>query len=288
MDASKKTILVTGSTDGVGKEVATRLAWQGARVLLHGRSEEKGAQVKREIERATGSNRLAYYNADFASLEEVRRLGETLARDLETLGVLIGNAGIGIADGARQESADGHELRFQMNYLAHFLLTHRLLDLLKASGPARIVNVSSAGQAAIDFGDVMLEENYSGVQAYCQSKLAQIMFTFDLAEQLGGSGVAATALHPATYMDTKIVDDPVSTVDDGAKAIMNLAVGDAAEGVTGAYYNQMREARAEAQAYERGGAPKAARAEQGAYGRRRVKAARARSHTVQIPTLTER
>ena len=105
---------------------------------------------------------------------------------------------------AREESADGYELRFAVNYLAGYLLTRRLLDAARLA-PARIVNVSSAGQAPIDFDDVMLERDYSGVRAYCQSKLAQIMFTFDLADELRGSGVTATCLHPATYMPTKIV-----------------------------------------------------------------------------------
>ena len=196
----------TGATDGAGKEVATRLAQQGTRILLHGRLQEKGEALRRDLAEETGNNDLSYHNADFSSLDEVRQLGEVLARDVDTLDVLINNAGIGIADGARQESQNGYELRFAVNYLSHFLLTHLLLDTLKASAPAhpaRIVNVSSAGQAPIDFDDVMLERSYSGVQAYCQSKLAQIMFTFDLAKQLRGSGVTVNALHPTTYINTK-------------------------------------------------------------------------------------
>lgn len=247
-----KTILITGATDGVGQEVARRLAGQGARVVLHGRSEERGESVERELGERTGNDRLLYYNADLSSLAEVRHLGGALARDLDHLDVLINNAGIGIEGSTRQESQDGYELRFAVNYLSHFLLTHLLLDTLKASAPARIVNVASAGQSPIDFDDVMLEHGYSGVQAYCQSKLAQVMFTFDLAAGLEGSGVTVTALHPATYMNTKMVDSPISTVEDGAKAILNLAVGEETEGVTGAYYNQLNETRADAQAYDEG------------------------------------
>lgn len=250
--AENKTVLITGATDGVGKEVARRLAGQGGRVFLHGRSEEKGAQVLQELGEEIGNDKLEYYNADFSSLAEVRRLGKTLSRDLTNLDVLINNAGIGIADGTRQESQDGFELRFAVNYLSHFLLTRLLLDTLKAAVPARVVNVSSAGQSPIDFGDVMLEKGYSGVQAYCQSKLAQVMFTFDLAEEIEGSGVTVTALHPATYMNTKMVPSPMSTVEEGAEAILNLAVGEETEGVTGTYYNQMSEARANAQAYDEG------------------------------------
>jgi NAD(P)-dependent dehydrogenase (short-subunit alcohol dehydrogenase family) len=141
-----------------------------------------------------------------------------------------------------------------VNYLAGFLLTHRLLPLLKASSPARIVNVSSVGQQAIDFADVMLTRGYSGVRAYCQSKLAQIMFTFDLADELADTGVTVNCLHPATYMDTTMVRQagvaPMSTVDQGADAILNLAVGANLEGRTGLYYDGQRPSRADAQAYD--------------------------------------
>jgi NAD(P)-dependent dehydrogenase (short-subunit alcohol dehydrogenase family) len=150
---------------------------------------------------------------------------------------------------ARQESADGFELRFAVNYLAGYALTHRLLDLLKRSAPSRIVNVSSAGQAPIDFDDVMLERSYDGVQAYCQSKLAQILFTFDLTEELDGSGVIATCLHPSTYMPTKIVPSPISTIADGVEATMRLVTAPADE-VSGRYFNVLREARADGQAYD--------------------------------------
>ena len=139
------------------------------------------------------------------SLAEVRRLAEAAQDATDRLDILINNAGIGTAGGVPQESADGFELRFAVNYLAGFLLTWLLLPLLRASAPARIVNVSSAGQQAIDFADVMLTRGYSGARAYCQSKLAQVMFTFDLAEKLAGTGVTATCLHPATYMDTTMV-----------------------------------------------------------------------------------
>jgi NAD(P)-dependent dehydrogenase (short-subunit alcohol dehydrogenase family) len=166
----------------------------------------------------------------------------------------INNAGIGTAGGVRRESADGFEPRFAVNYLAGFLLTSLLLPLLRSRAPARIVNVSSAGQQAIDFADVMLTHGYSGARAYCQSKLAQVMFTFDLAEKLAGTGVTATCLHPATYMDTTMVRragvTPVSTVDQGAEAIMNLAVASALEGQSGLYFNGLREARAHSQAYD--------------------------------------
>jgi NAD(P)-dependent dehydrogenase (short-subunit alcohol dehydrogenase family) len=165
----------------------------------------------------------------------------------------VNNAGIGSdipGGGERMESADGHELRFAVNYLAGYALTRRLLDRLRRSAPARIVNVSSGGQMPIDFDDVMLQRSYDGVRAYCQSKLAQILFTFDLAEEREGSGVTATCLHPATYMPTKIVHSPISSIDEGVDATMRLVADPALEGVSGRCFNGTREARADAQAYD--------------------------------------
>ena len=141
-----------------------------------------------------------------------------------------------------------------MNYLAGFLLTHLLLPLVKKSAPARIVNVSSIGQEAIDFDDVMLTERYSGLRAYRQSKLAQIMFTIDLADELEGTGVTVNTLHPATFMNTTMVRQsgvtPISSVEEGADAILKLAVSPQIEGQSGLYFNGQREARADAQAYD--------------------------------------
>ena len=155
---------------------------------------------------------------------------------------------------AGRTSADGYELRFAVNYLAGFLLTHLLLPMIKDSAPARIVNVSSLGQQAIDFDDVMLTRGYSGGRAYCQSKLAQIMFTIDLAKKLDGTGVTVNALHPATYMDTHMVrtagHTPISSVDEGADAILNLALSEKLAGVSGAFFNGQRQAQALAQAYD--------------------------------------
>jgi NAD(P)-dependent dehydrogenase (short-subunit alcohol dehydrogenase family) len=161
----------------------------------------------------------------------------------------VNNAGIGGA-GPRQESTDGYELRFAVNYLAGFALTRQLLPLLTASAPARIVNVSSAGQQAIDFGDVMLTSGYNPMRAYCQSKLAQIMFTMDLAQELSETGVTVNALHPATYMPTKMVASPISTIAEGVEATMRLITAPAAEIGTGQYYNGLRKARADRQAYD--------------------------------------
>ena len=151
-------------------------------------------------------------------------------------------------------SADGHELRFAVNYLAGFLLTRLLLPLVKASAPARIVNVASAGQKALDFDDIMLTKSYNGTDAYRHSKLAQVLFTVDLANELKGSGVIANTLHPSTYMNTTMVRQsgttPISTVETGADAIMQLAVSPALEGKSGLYFNVLRETRADPQAYD--------------------------------------
>jgi NAD(P)-dependent dehydrogenase (short-subunit alcohol dehydrogenase family) len=245
-----QTVLVTGATDGLGKALATELARAGATVIVHGRDNNRGKATLAEITEATGSDRLRWYQADLAHLDQVRDLVGAVAADNPRLDALVSNAGIGSSPGGRQESAEGIELRFAVNYLAGYLLTRLLLTTLRSSAPARIVQVSSAGQAPIDFDDVMLTRSYSGGQAYCQSKLAQIMFTFDLADELAGTGVTATALHPATYMPTKMVARPVSTLQSGVDATLRLVIDPALDGVTGRYYNGQREARANPQAYD--------------------------------------
>ncbi|RWD59186.1 MAG: SDR family NAD(P)-dependent oxidoreductase [Mesorhizobium sp.] len=254
MDLKDKTVLITGSTDGVGRVVAEKLGASGAHILVHGRDAMRGKAVVAAIEAAGGKAELLV--ADLSSLAEVRRLAEAVRARTTRLDILINNAGVGTADGGakRQVSADGYELRFAVNYLAAFLLTSELLPLLKASAPARIVNVASAGQQAIDFDDIMLTHGYSGVRAYCQSKLAQILFTVDLAGELKGSGVTVNALHPASYMDTTMVRQagvtPWSSVETGADAILNLAASPALKGRSGLYFDGQRESRADAQAYD--------------------------------------
>jgi len=255
MRSEGKTILITGSTDGVGRRVALALAVEGAKVLVHGRDRERGESLLDEMRRV-GNEAAAFYPADLSSLAEVRRLAAAIQRDHDRLDVLLNNAGIGSRSGGpqRRTSAEGYELRFAVNYLAGFLLTHQLLPLLMASTPARIVNVASAGQYPLDFDNVMLTRGYEGGRAYMQSKLAQVMFTFDLADELEGSGVTVNCLHPATYMDTTMVREggvtPLSTVDEGAAAILNLVEAPALEGRTGLYFERLREAHANAQAYD--------------------------------------
>jgi NAD(P)-dependent dehydrogenase (short-subunit alcohol dehydrogenase family) len=252
MSLAGKTILVTGSTDGVGRYVAERLAADGASVIVHGRDRARGEALVGRIEKSGGKAR--FLQADLASLAEVRALAETVRRETDGLDVLVNNAGIGTAGGKRELSADGFELRFAVNYLAGFLLTRLLMPLIEARAPSRIVNVSSAGQQPIDFSDVMLTHGYSGVRAYCQSKLAQVLFTIDLAEELKGRNITVNCLHPATYMDTTMVrvsgTRPISTVEEGGRAILQLVESPALAGRTGLYFNGLRESRADAQAYE--------------------------------------
>jgi NAD(P)-dependent dehydrogenase (short-subunit alcohol dehydrogenase family) len=255
MEMNGKTVLVTGSTDGVGRYVAGKLAAAGARVLIHGRNRDRATTLAEEIRRA-GHGEATFYHGDLSSLAGVRQLASAVLADHKRLDVFVSNAGIGSrTQGAeRRESADGYELRFAVNYLSGFLLARLLLPLLKASAPSRIVNVASLGQHPIDFDDVMLTKGYSGSRAYAQSKLAQIMFTIDLARELEGSGVAVNSLHPATYMNTTMVREggitPISTVEQGGDAILHLAVGDDVAGKTGLFFNGMREAQANPQAYD--------------------------------------
>ena len=243
-------VLVTGSTDGLGREVALRLGASGAHVIVHGRNRERGKAVVQEIERA-GKGTARFFAADLASFAQVRALADSVLNAYGRLDVLVNNAGIWL-EGPRQVSADGHELHFQVNYLSGFLLTRLLLPRLKASAPSRIVNVASGAQQAIDFANVMLERGYSDGRAYAQSKLAQVMFTFDLARELEGTGVSVNTLHPATYMDTNMVTSrgirPANSVEEGALAVMNLITGESVG--TGQYFNGLRPARAEAQAYD--------------------------------------
>ncbi len=251
-----KTALVTGSTDGLGREAALQLASRGAHVLIHGRNRERGAAAVDEIKAAHGN--ATFYAADLSSLVEVRKLAAAVLRDHPRIELLINNAGIGSVDRsggrAREVSADGHELRFAVNYLSGYLLTKLLLPTLVESAPARVVNVASLGQRAIDFDNVMLEREYDGSRAYSQSKLAQIMFTIDLARELQGKNVTANSLHPATYMDTSMVRsagvEPRSTVAEGADAAMYVATSPQLTGKTGLFFNGKQETRANAQAYD--------------------------------------
>jgi NAD(P)-dependent dehydrogenase (short-subunit alcohol dehydrogenase family) len=250
-------ILITGATDGLGRAVAERLAAHGSRLLLHGRDQERLAATARSIADATGNEAISTHRADLASLDEVRALAADVRSSTTELRVLINNAGIGSGKPeltTRQESRDGHELRFAVNYLAGFLLTQLLLPLLRPSAPARIVNVASIGQAPIDFDDVMLELQYDGARAYSQSKLAQIMYGFELAERLASDEVTVNSLHPGTYMPTKIVLDQIGhsidSLETGVESTIRLATAPELAAVSGRFFDRESDALANEQAYD--------------------------------------
>ena len=252
--SERQVILVTGSTSGLGRGVALRLASTGSHIIVHGRNRERGLEVVNEIERE-GIGSAKFYAADLASFDQVREFAETILRDYDRLDVLINNAGIHLApEDGRQVSADGHELTFAVNYLSGFLLTRMLLPRIIASAPSRIVNVSSRGQrnAVIDFNDVMLERNYNDSQAYRQSKLAQVMFTFDLARELEETGVIVSAVHPASMMPTPLVlsrfGESRATVEDGVEAVVNQVNLPDLE--SGQYFDRLNPERANDQAYD--------------------------------------
>jgi NAD(P)-dependent dehydrogenase (short-subunit alcohol dehydrogenase family) len=242
------TVLVTGATAGIGLATVRQLAAGGAVVLVHGRDEAKVAVVVEELRRGGGN--AEGLTADLASLAETRALAREVADRAPSLDALINNAGAGPAStgGRREVSRDGHELRLAVNYLAPYVLTRQLLDW---GLPRRaVVNVSSAGQAPIDFDDPQLEGRYDGWQAYCQSKLALVMLTYDLAAEV--PDVAVNALHPGTYLDTAMVRDmgvqPLGTAEDGGRAVVELLQRSLAGEVTGRYFDGGREVSPERQA----------------------------------------
>jgi NAD(P)-dependent dehydrogenase (short-subunit alcohol dehydrogenase family) len=251
-------ILLTGGTSGLGRRLVGELVEAGATVIVHGRDEAKVEQVRAETEAAFGQAKVLTVLADLADLRQVERMAAEVLDGVDRLDVLVNNAGIGFgAPGAGRElSRDGYELRFAVNYLAGYHLTRRLIPRLVTSAPARIVNVASIGQQPLDFADLMLERAYDGVTAYRRSKLAQIMFTFDLAGELAGQVVTANALHPATFMDTAMVRHsgfrPMSTVEEGAAATLRLVAATELDGVTGRFFNGLQEARVNEQAYDVG------------------------------------
>jgi NAD(P)-dependent dehydrogenase (short-subunit alcohol dehydrogenase family) len=251
------TVLVTGATDGLGRGVAERLADYGATVHLHGRDPERLELAAKQIRHSSNNDRVHTHLADLASLDQVRALAEEIKRSTEQLHVLVNNAGIGSGRPdltTRQESRDGFELRFAVNYLAGFALTLRLLPLLRLSAPARVINVASIGQSPIDFDDPMLERAYGGSRAYGQSKLAQITSGFELAERLDPEEVTVNSLHPGTLMPTKIVLEQrghsVDSLETGIEAVVRLAISPELEKVSGRFFDRQIESRADGQAYD--------------------------------------
>jgi NAD(P)-dependent dehydrogenase (short-subunit alcohol dehydrogenase family) len=236
----ERRILVTGSTDGLGRRVAAELAGRGAHMIVHGRDPAKVEEAMRETGAAEG------LVADLADLAQVRRL----AGEAGVLDTLVNNAGV--IESERRESADGYELTLAVNHLSHFLLTELLLPRMRE--PARIVNVSSIGQVPLDWDDLMFERGYEGYAAYAKSKLAQVLFTVELAERLAGRHITVNALHPATMMDTKMVlanlGRPRSSVEQGVEAVLRLVADPDLDGVSGRFFDGTRESAAHGQAYD--------------------------------------
>src|SRR5690554_131389 len=233
-----KTVLVTGSTDGLGRALALALAAQGAHVIVHGRNAERGQAVLDEITRS-GRGSASFRAADFASLQAVREFADAIARDHPELDLLVSNAGIAFnSQQPRRTSDDGHELQFAVNYLAGWVLVNRLRPNLKAAAPSRVVNVASGSAHPIDFDDVMLERPGAHARGYGQSKLAQVTMTVALAPAFERDGVTMIALHPATLMDTTMVEGlgvpSRTTVAEGRDHVMGLITAPTLE--PGAFY----------------------------------------------------
>lgn len=250
-----KICVVTGATSGIGRITAGELARRGARVVIVGRSNERGAAALQQIREETRSDQVEFLRADLSSQEEVRRLAARIQDRLPRLDVLLNNAGSIFV--TRRETVDGIEMTWALNHLSYFLLTNLLLPLLKSSAPARIVNVASSAHkgASIDFDDVQAAGRYRLFRQYQRSKLANILFTYELARRLNGSGVAVNALHPG-FVKTNIVNQegPFGFVfrlgarlaaippEVGARTSIYLATSPEVEGVTGRYYYQEKPA----------------------------------------------
>jgi len=233
-----KIVLITGSTDGIGKQTALELAHKGANVLIHGRDLKRGKATVDEITSQSDNPAIDLFISDFSSLQQVRKLVDEINTKYNRLDVLINNAGV--YNKKQIFSQDGYEITFQVNHLAHFLLTNLLLDLLQKSVPSRVINVSSmAHSSCIDFKDLQSEKNYNAYGAYALSKLANILFTFRFAELLKNSGVTANCLHPGV-INTKLLREGFGYIGGdlktGAKIPVFLASSKDIDGITGKFY----------------------------------------------------
>ena len=233
-----KIVLITGSTDGIGKQIALELAHKGAKVLIHGRDLKRGKVVANEITNRTNNPNIDLYISDFSSLIQTRKLAEDISTKYNRLDVLINNAGVYMKQ--RVLTEDGYEMTFQVNHLAHFLLTNLLSDLINRSAASRIINISSmAHSSSIDFNDLQSEKGYDAYSAYALSKLANIIFTFKLVEVLKGTRVTINCLHPGV-INTKLLREGFGSmgrdVKVGAKIPVFLASSPKVEGVTGKFF----------------------------------------------------
>jgi retinol dehydrogenase 14 len=257
-----KTVLITGGTGGIGRAAAIALAAMGARVGIIGRDEARAKLAAAEISRESGAPAVDIFVGDMSSQTEVRRLADEVLAAYPRLDVLLNNVGGFWAN--RHVTADGLEHTFALNHLAPFLLTSLLLERLTASAPARVVTVSSAAQSMgrIDFDDLMGEREYSGQRAYNQSKLANIMFTYELSKRLEGTGVTATAVHPGMTSTDFSAEDPalgilvrilrpfMQTPAQGADTAVYLASSPEVEGASGGYFVKRKTKRSHATSYD--------------------------------------
>jgi NAD(P)-dependent dehydrogenase (short-subunit alcohol dehydrogenase family) len=257
-----KVALVTGGTSGIGKATATALAAMGAEVVVTGRSLERGEKAVEEIRRDSGG-KVSLMLADLAVQAEVRRLAEEFQERYDRLDVLVNNAGL--IQSKRTETPDGIETTLAINHLAPFLLTNLLLDLLKKSAPSRVVTVSSGaeGVGKIDFDDLQSQKRYRGFKVYGTTKLMNIMFTFELAERLRGTGVTATCMHPGAVNTSFGAKDGglfsfmfrafkpfMRSPEQGADTLIYLASSPDAEGMTGKYLSDRKMQTASRKAYD--------------------------------------
>lgn len=241
---NNKTILITGSTDGIGKQAALELAKMGSRIFLHGRNRERAESCKEEIIRTNGNSNIETFIADLSSLEQVRELSSDIHARTEKLDVLINNAGVDMME--KQITADGYEATFAINYLAPYLLTSLLLDILQKGAPSRIINVSSSVhyKARIDFENLQGEKNFIGWHAYTTSKLAMVMFTKELAERLKNEHITCNSLHPGA-VDTKMLrarfpDFRGISLAEGAATSVYLASSPEVENISGEYFDKCK------------------------------------------------
>lgn len=246
-----KTCLITGATGGIGKETARGLRKMGATVVIVGRNTEKTAATAAELREAEGVGQVDALVGDLSSMREVRRIAGEFRQRYARLDVLINNAGAIFM--RRRESADGLEMTFALNHLSYFLLTNLLVNVLRASVPARVINVSSGAHFGgnIHFADLQFRRGYAGFRAYSQSKLANVLFTYELARQLNDSGVTANALHPGFVASNfglnngrwfipifRLVHLWAISAEEGARTTLYLASSPEVEGVTGKYFDK--------------------------------------------------
>lgn len=232
-----KTILITGSTDGIGKLAAINLAKSGHHIIIHGRSPEKLAKVKAEIISLTGSEKIEGYVADFSKLDDVRRMANTIKEEQSKIDVLVNNAGVFKINNSIAEN--GLDVRMVVNYLAPFILTSNLLPLLQTSDEPRIINLSSAAQESLSLQSLEKNSNLSDNQAYAQSKLAILLWSFDLAKR--HKDITTIALNPGSLLNTKMVKEAYgkfwSSADKGADIITDLATNSKYTDKSGQYFD---------------------------------------------------